>query len=84
MSFSTICRWVAKFQSGQKQLKDTARPGRPVTSTTPDLAPCDYFLFPRLKNHLYIYIHITREKRLDLPFISVLRVYMLKTMKNAF
>ena len=35
MSFSTICRWVAKFQSGQQQLKDAARPGRPVTSTTP-------------------------------------------------
>ena len=35
MSFSTICRWVAKFQSGQQQLKDAACPGRPVTSMTP-------------------------------------------------
>ncbi len=34
MSFSTICRWVAKFKYGQQQLKDAARPGRPVTSTT--------------------------------------------------
>ena len=35
MSFSTICRWVAKFQSGQQRLKDAARPDRPVTSKTP-------------------------------------------------
>ena len=34
MSHRTVCRWVAKFSAGQQQLKDTARPGHPTTSTT--------------------------------------------------
>ena len=34
MSYSTVCRWATKFQSGLQQFKDAARPGRPVTSTT--------------------------------------------------
>ena len=28
MSHRTVCWWVAKFSTGQKQLKDAARPGR--------------------------------------------------------
>ena len=34
MPHRTVCRWVAKFSAGQQQLKETARPGRPATTTT--------------------------------------------------
>jgi hypothetical protein len=29
-----ICRWVAKFNTGQQQVKDATRPGRLATTTT--------------------------------------------------
>ena len=34
MSHRTVCRLVAKFSTGQQQLKDAARPGCPATTTT--------------------------------------------------
>lgn len=34
MSRSTVFRWVAKFKSGEQQLEDAARSGRPKTSVT--------------------------------------------------
>lgn len=34
MSHRSICRWVAKFKTGQQQVKDATRPGRPATTTT--------------------------------------------------
>lgn len=64
----------------RKSEKFTVLPHPPYS---PDLASCDYFSSQDLKI-IYLGKDITREKRLDLPFISVLRVYMLKTMKNAF
>ena len=29
----TICRWMAKYRSGLKQLEDAVHPGKPATAT---------------------------------------------------
>ena len=34
MSHRPVCRWVAKSKAGKQDLKDTARAGRPPTTTT--------------------------------------------------
>ena len=34
MSYRTVCRWVAKFSTGQQQLKDATRPGHLATIST--------------------------------------------------
>ena len=44
MSFSTVCRWVAKFKSGLQQLKDAGRPGRPATKTKRNIQKINDFL----------------------------------------
>lgn len=33
MSHRSICRWVAKFKTGQQQVKDTTRSGHPAKTT---------------------------------------------------
>ena len=53
-----------------------------------DLAPCDYFLFPKVKFHLsgkrYIYIYISKKILLGLLNISSSWVYPFKTRNDAF
>ena len=34
ISQRSVCRWVAKFKTGQQGLKDAARSGRPPITTT--------------------------------------------------
>ncbi|CAF3204735.1 unnamed protein product, partial [Rotaria sp. Silwood2] len=33
-SFSTVARWSQWFREGREEIKDEARPGRPITETT--------------------------------------------------
>ena len=37
MSNRLICRWIAKFRSGQQQLKDAAHTGGAATATESDI-----------------------------------------------
>ncbi|UYV65284.1 hypothetical protein LAZ67_3003806 [Cordylochernes scorpioides] len=59
---SNVYRWYKMFSEGREDVNDEDRAGRPSTSTTDekinevekmilgnDLAPCDFFLFPKLK-----------------------------------
>ena len=34
MCHRTVCRWVAKFRSGQQHIKDAAHTGHPATTTS--------------------------------------------------
>ncbi|GFX53054.1 uncharacterized protein TNCV_1655131 [Trichonephila clavipes] len=54
-----VVKWCRSFQSGKRDVKhcNMAGSSRPSSSMTviphsPYLAPRDYFLFPRLKEHL--------------------------------
>ncbi|KAG5341362.1 GVQW3 protein, partial [Acromyrmex heyeri] len=60
---SNVYRWYKMFSEGREDVNDEERAGHPSTSTTdairqkrpdfhrilPDLAPCDFFLFSKLK-----------------------------------
>jgi len=48
---TTIRYWFNEFKRGRTSVFDEERPGRPV-EVSPDLAPCDFFLFPNMKNGL--------------------------------
>ena len=50
---------------------------------SPDLAPCDFFLFPRLKNHLAGRKYQTR-KNLGLAIFQCLNSIPRKDYENAF
>jgi hypothetical protein len=39
-------RWHKSFLEGREQVEDETHAGY-----SPDLSPCDFFLFPRLKNY---------------------------------
>jgi hypothetical protein len=60
-----------------KQAKVVELPNQPYS---PDLAPCDYFLFPRLKKYL-TGRNTKHEKILVQPSSSASKVYPEKTTK---
>ena len=51
---------------------------------SPDLSPCDFFLFPRLKEKCFLEISIRLEVLLAALFISVSNRYQKKTIYLLF
>ena len=56
----------------------------PHSPFSPDLAPCDYFLFPKLKFHPSGKRYISQEMLLGLLYISSSWVWLFMTMNGAF
>ena len=69
LPYRTVARWVKLFREGRDSIQDSRRSGRPHVDNhtieqppySPDMSPCDYDLFAKMKEPLRGIRYNTRE-----------------------